>query len=120
MENNKKKSKKGWLLGGGAVLIAAVVFFSGLLNFNLPGRQNPPADAPTTVAENEAAGQAEAVLEINGNQLLYQGEALAVDAIADTFKEGQRVLIKSADAKQLFYDEVIAALTEAGCVIIEE
>ncbi len=118
MKQKKKKSSKGLLVGGGAIVIAAILFFSGQFNF-LTGQTNPANDT-TTLADGQSAVQAEVVLEIKGNQLLYNGQVLAVDAIATTFGSGERVVIKTADAKQLFYDEVVAELTKAGCVIIEE
>ncbi len=118
---NKKKSKKGLVVGGGAVIIAAGLLWSGIFNIGLPGQKTPPNEPPqAVVSDGQEINKTEIVLEIKDNQLYYQDKALAVEKIAETFKSGQRVVVKSSDAKQLFYDDVIAALNKAGCVVIEE
>ncbi len=117
----KKKSKKGLVAAGGAVIIAAGLLWSGLFNIGLPSQKTPPNEPPqTVVSDGQETNKTEIILEIKDNQLYYQGKVLAVEKIAETFKSGQRVVVKSADAKQLFYDEVIAELNKVGCVIIEE
>ncbi len=121
MEQKKTKSKgRGkWLIGGAGV-VALAVLLSSFFGLNLGGRPSAVPTETTVAATGEQATQGEATLQISGNQLYYRDEVLAVDKIAETFQAGQRVVVKAADAKQLFYDEVIAELTAVGCVIIEE
>lgn len=118
----KKKNRVGKAAAGGAVIAALVYLIGSGTGEGLLKQTGIISSQPSTTinGEQQTDQTAEVNVVIEDDQLSLNGTAVTLEEMGAQLTAGQRVVLKSQNAKQLTYDAVKSLLQQKDCVIIEE
>ncbi len=139
-EKRKNKGKKKYFIGAAIALVIAY-FLSGNLHIGLnqgEEKSNPDKkeeevkeeDVKVVVEDEkdkiedekalENPAKSEVIVNINADKLSVDGKEMSIEEFSSMVGDGTRVIVRSEDAKVVFYEDFKDIVAKKGGLIIEE